>query len=219
MKVKEIVGEAGIFGSLADRRPFPSTSIMAPTNIPTALDTHCDGPGLSASTTPWSRLYKRFRQFEGFGLDAPVSIRIPRSLPPRVDLHGQNVIISGANSGIGYEAAYIFALWGARVVLACRPNTPPYEKKPAEARLELLQRVRQAQKSGQAGFTGEKYISDDQIEVWDLDFSSFKSIQAFGEKWLAEGRTLDILCNNAGLASAKYIVTEDGFELTRKCAL
>lgn len=166
-------------------------------------DTHCEGPGLLPSSRPWSRLRRRFRQFEGFGLGSVYSIQLPRALPPRVDLQGKNVIISGANSGIGMEAAYTFALWGANVVLACRANTPAYEMSPQAALEKIVER-------------GAGNIVPEQLEVWELDLSSFASCVKLGERWLETGKPLDYLVNNAGLASSKYIVTEDGFELTRE---
>lgn len=166
------------------------------------LDTHCEGAGLSKSTKTWSKAYRRFRQFEGFGLDSTYSIHLPRSLPPRIDLKGRNVIISGSNSGIGFEAALIFALWGANVVLACRPNAPAHELSPEDACREIINR-------------GAGNIDPKQLEVWNLDLSSFKSVEEFGQRWLKSGKTLDYLINNAGLVSPNYIVTEDGFELTR----
>ena len=42
-----------------------------------------------------------------------------RDVPP-VDLTGKWILISGANNGIGKEAAITFASWGADLVLACR---------------------------------------------------------------------------------------------------
>lgn len=166
------------------------------------FDTHCEGAGLLKTTKTWSKAYRRFRQFEGLGLDATYSIHLPRSLPPRVNLKGKNVIISGSNSGIGLEAAYIFALWGANVILACRPNVPAYEMSPEDACREIVNR-------------GSGNIDPKQLEVWDLDLSSLKSAEDLGKKWLQTGKPLDYLINNAGLSSPKYIVTEDGFELTR----
>lgn len=192
---------------------------MAP---PTALDTHCQGAGLRPSTSVWGTLKRRYRQFENFGLDASPSLGTPRSLPPRVDLTGKNVLISGANSGIGLEAAFIFVLWGAsKVVLACRPQAPPHEMKPEQARTHIQDRVRDHLRK-QGGAPEERATSglgDDRIEVWDVDFGSFKSIEALGKRWLETGWTLDVLCNNAGLSSPRYIVTEDGHELTRELRL
>lgn len=166
------------------------------------FDTHCEGAGLSPDTKPWSTLVKRFWQFERFGLLMPYSMSLPRALPPRVDLKGKYVVVSGANSGIGLEASYTFALWGAHVIMACRANCPPHETSPSEARKQIIER-------------GAGNVDEDQLEVWDLDLSSFQSARSFAKKYVDSGRPLDILCNNAGLASPKYIKTEDGVELTR----
>lgn len=160
---------------------------------PSVLDTHCDGPGLLPSTAAWTRAYCQYKRFAG-----DITKVLP--YPPRMDLRGKNVLISGANSGIGLEAAYTFAHWGAKVILACR-NPPPHELHPTKAIETLVQR------SG-----GE--ITRDQLEWWDVDFASLKSVEALGKKWIDSGMVLDYLCNNAGLSMLNNITTEDGFELT-----
>lgn len=100
------------------------------------------------------------------------------------------------------EAAYIFAKWGAKVVLACR-DAPSYEQHPTETIKELLGR-------------GAGEISEDQLEWWEVDFASIESIKAFGRRWRESGRVCDILCNNAGLSVSKRTITKDGFELTNQ---
>lgn len=54
---------------------------------------------------------------------------------------------------------------------------------------------------------------DTKVEVWDLDLSSFKSVQAFAKR-MNELERLDILLENAGVASFNWNVTEDKFEQT-----
>lgn len=57
-----------------------------------------------------------------------------------------------------------------------------------------------------------------ELEYWQIDLTSFKSVKAFAQKWLDSGRTLDYLFNNAGLGSGglAFRGTEDGFELTHQ---
>jgi WW domain-containing oxidoreductase len=100
---------------------------------------------------------------------------------PAVDLHGKQAIITGANSGIGFEAAKSLAKMGAHVVLACR-NKDKAEK----ARTDIMGELG---KGAQAG----------QVEVETLDCASFESVRQFVERWGKRDVTrIDILINNAG---------------------
>ena len=107
-------------------------------------------------------------------------------------LTGKRVIITGANSGIGYHAALKLARKGAQVVLACRDRRRGEE---AVARLH-------------ADSPGT------QTELAILDLASLSSVREFAEKELAQRRPLDILINNAGvMAPPRRLQTADGFEL------
>jgi NAD(P)-dependent dehydrogenase (short-subunit alcohol dehydrogenase family) len=107
-------------------------------------------------------------------------------------LSGKRVIITGANSGIGYHAALKLARKGAQVVLACRDRQRGEE---ALARLH-------------ADSPGT------QTELAILDLASLSSVRDFAEKELARQRPLHILINNAGVMTPpKRLQTADGFEL------
>jgi NAD(P)-dependent dehydrogenase (short-subunit alcohol dehydrogenase family) len=107
-------------------------------------------------------------------------------------LSGKRVIITGANSGIGYHAALKLARKGAQVVLASRDRQRGEE---ARARLH-------------ADSPGT------QTELAILDLASLSSVQDFAEKELAQQRPLHILINNAGvMAPPRRLQTADGFEL------
>jgi NAD(P)-dependent dehydrogenase (short-subunit alcohol dehydrogenase family) len=99
------------------------------------------------------------------------------------DLAGRNVIVTGANSGIGRAAAHALAGAGARVVLAVR--TP--EKGQTAA----------------ATMPGE-------TEVRELNLASLASIREFAAGWAGE---IDLLINNAGVMVPPLTRTADGFEL------
>ncbi|MEP6988528.1 MAG: oxidoreductase [Chloroflexota bacterium] len=107
------------------------------------------------------------------------------------DQSGRVVVITGANSGVGYESAVAFAAKGARVVMASR-SMDKLEK----ARQDLLQRVPKAK-----------------VDVMQLDLGSLKSVQSFADSFNANYDRLDILMNNAGIMIPPYGKTSDGFEL------
>ncbi len=106
------------------------------------------------------------------------------------DMTGQRVVITGANSGIGWVTARQLAKQGAQVTMACR-------------RLEEGQtRAREI---------SAEYQSAD-LEVRALDLSSLSSVRAFAEAYLRDHDELHVLINNAGVMNTKEGKTEDGFE-------
>jgi NAD(P)-dependent dehydrogenase (short-subunit alcohol dehydrogenase family) len=163
---------------------------------PSVYDTHCEGPGGLSSTKIWGPLRRLYHQY--FNEDGRY-----QPLPPRQDLSGKTVIISGCNSGIGKEAAFVFAQWGAQVIMACR-DAPSYEQHPKETIREFLTRP-------------GSNIKESQLEWWEVDFASLQSVKAFGKKWKESGRVCDILCNNAGIGGVNgRIITSDGFEFVNQ---
>ncbi|MET9608494.1 SDR family oxidoreductase [Streptomyces sp. NPDC006512] len=108
------------------------------------------------------------------------------------DQSGKFVVVTGANSGTGKEAARRLAEAGARVVLAVR--TPA---KGERARAEIL-----------AGHPRAR------LEVRRIDLADLASVAAFADGILADGTPLDLLVNNAGvMAPPARMTTADGFEL------
>lgn len=125
---------------------------------------------------------------------------------PDADLSGKWVVITGANNGIGREAALRMASWGASIVLGCRSPPPPHEGRPEDVVSECLIAARSA---------GHK---ESLFEWWEIDMANLSSVGAFAKRWLDSGRVVDILCNNAGMGSSpagtgKTFHTEDGFEI------
>jgi NAD(P)-dependent dehydrogenase (short-subunit alcohol dehydrogenase family) len=104
---------------------------------------------------------------------------------------GKTALITGANSGIGYQAALELALHGAHVLLGVRS---------LDKGLSALDRLlREAPGAS--------------VEVAELDMASLTSIHEFARKFIAEGRGLDLLINNAGvMALPTREFTADGFE-------
>ncbi|RZJ94076.1 MAG: SDR family NAD(P)-dependent oxidoreductase [Brevundimonas sp.] len=108
------------------------------------------------------------------------------------DQSGRLAVITGATGGLGLETALILAAKGADVVLAARNPA-----KGAEA--EALIRGR---------------YPDAKVRFDFLDLADLSSVAAFADRYLAGGRPIDILINNAGvMALAKRQTTVDGFEM------
>ena len=106
-------------------------------------------------------------------------------IPPQ---GGKTALITGANSGIGYQAALELARHGAHVLLGVRNRA-----KGDAALARLLQESPGAS-----------------AEVAELDMASLGSIRRFAQGF---ARPLDLLVNNAGvMALPERELTEDGFE-------
>ncbi|MEZ4830036.1 MAG: oxidoreductase [Bacteroidia bacterium] len=104
---------------------------------------------------------------------------------------GRIMIVTGANTGLGYETTLSLAKTGAKVIMACR-NMP---------------------KANQAKEKIQQQLPDADIEVMEIDLSSLKSVRKFAHDFQARYNTLDVLINNAGVMAPPYSKTEDGFEL------
>jgi dehydrogenase/reductase SDR family protein 13 len=107
------------------------------------------------------------------------------------DLKGKTFLVTGANSGIGRVTAEELAARGGAVVLASRSP---------ERTLPVLQGIR------------SKHPGAD-VEFLQVDLGSLRSVQEAAGRFLASGRPLDVLVNNAGIAAAPG-ATVDGFEVT-----
>lgn len=105
------------------------------------------------------------------------------------DQTGKTIFITGANTGLGYEAAKVLAGKGARVLIGCRSKD-----KAGKARKNIL---------------AEHSTAD--VEVVELDLSSLASVKKAAAVVAKEPR-LDVLINNAGIMIPPYELTADGFE-------
>lgn len=106
------------------------------------------------------------------------------------NLSDKIIIVTGANSGIGYESSKAFANAGALVVFACRSI-----QRGEQAKAAILKQNPQAK-----------------IEVMCLDMGDLKSIKAFASLFKEKYNRLDVLLNNAGVMLTPYSFTKDGFE-------
>ena len=107
-----------------------------------------------------------------------------------LDLTGKVYVVTGGNSGIGFEAAKHLGKFGADVVLACRSLV-----KAEKAAKELRTHVR------------------GKVDVVQLDLSDLSSVRKAAEDIRAKHSKIDALINNAGIMQTPKQETADGFEL------
>jgi len=107
------------------------------------------------------------------------------------DLSGRAAIVTGANSGMGFEVARALAGRGCSVVLACRSES---RGRTAAAS------IRQASPAAQ-------------VETLQLNLGDLAGIRCFAERFKERYACLDLLINNAGVLLAPYAKTQDGFEM------
>jgi len=113
------------------------------------------------------------------------------SLPiPRTRIDGWRILVTGANTGLGFEAAKHFARQGASVILACRSRDKALN---AKAQIDAL-----------------LGLSPGIVRVSIVDMESFDSIKNFA----SSVGPLDGIVLNAGIASGVWNVTGDGWERT-----
>ncbi|MBX0322780.1 SDR family oxidoreductase [Halomicroarcula sp. F13] len=106
-------------------------------------------------------------------------------------MEDQTVVVTGANSGLGYEGTKAFARKGATVVMACR---------------SLDRGERAASEIRRADGRGE-------LDVRECDLADLDSVAAFAEVVREEYDAVDVLCNNAGVMAIPRQETADGFEM------
>lgn len=113
---------------------------------------------------------------------------------PSQSFHGQTVIVTGSNTGLGKEAARHFTRLGAaKVILAVR-NTKAGDEAKAD-----IERTAQC--------------APGTVEVWSLDLGSYASVKAFAARAAKDLDRIDVLCENAGIATHNKNVVE-GHEST-----
>ncbi|KAE8974573.1 hypothetical protein PR003_g23871 [Phytophthora rubi] len=107
---------------------------------------------------------------------------------------GRVAVVTGANSGIGYETALELARKGADVVLACRN-----EQRGREAESKLRETLAATSEAGTVTFA-------------QLDLGDLNSVQKFSEDFKQSHQRLDLLINNAGIMGGAYGLSADGYE-------
>ena len=105
------------------------------------------------------------------------------------DQTGRVAVITGANSGLGYETAAALAAHGADVVLA----------------------VRNLDKGKDAATLISRRNPGGSVTVQELDLTSLESIRAAAAQLRADHDRIDLLINNAGVMFTPESTTKDGF--------
>lgn len=107
------------------------------------------------------------------------------------DQTGKTFLITGANSGIGFEAAKILAAKKGKVILACRNLA-----KAEEARAAMIRAVGPAD-----------------IDLIELNLADLTSVTACAKQLNKQYQRIDVLINNAGIGWIQRQQTADGFEM------
>lgn len=103
----------------------------------------------------------------------------------------KTIIVTGGNTGLGFETARCLASKGSTVILACR----------------------NAQLGEEAVLKIKSTLPDSNVTFVRLDLGSLKSIKEFSAQFQLKFKRLDILINNAGIMACPKSVTSDGLEM------
>jgi len=106
------------------------------------------------------------------------------------DQAGKTVVVTGANSGIGYQATGALARKGATVVMACRS----------------------VERGESAAAKLREQVPDADLDVRECDLGSLASVESFADGLREAYDDLHTLYNNAGVMAIPRSETEDGFE-------
>ncbi|RFA22152.1 hypothetical protein B7R25_05190 [Subtercola boreus] len=113
------------------------------------------------------------------------------------DLGGLRALVTGGNSGLGFETAARLSAAGADVVITARS---------AEKGAAALARLR--------AIRGDRGIRSGAVSLEALDLADLSSVERLAGKVCADGLPLDLLFNNAGvMAVPRRTLTDNGFEL------
>lgn len=107
------------------------------------------------------------------------------------DQSGRTVVVTGANSGLGFEGTKAFARKGAHVIMACRDR-------------DRAQSAKEEIRSS---------VSEPSLSIIELDLADLDSIRSFVDTFTEAHDDLHVLCNNAGIMAIPRQETADGFEM------
>ncbi|KAI1859162.1 hypothetical protein JX265_010639 [Neoarthrinium moseri] len=115
-------------------------------------------------------------------------VRVP-PIPAGVDLAGKTVLVTGSNIGLGLECARQFLKLGASLLIMA---------------VRSLERGHTAASGLRSEFPSAK------IEVWPLDLTSFRSVEAFAARCESELDHLHVAVLNAGMGKEKFERVKEG---------
>ncbi|HMW13506.1 MAG TPA: SDR family oxidoreductase [Chitinophagales bacterium] len=104
----------------------------------------------------------------------------------------KTILITGANSGLGFEAAKQLAKQGHEIILLCR------NKEKGEIAVSEI----------------KSYSNNQNIHLYTANLASQKSIEAVAQQIKKDISKLDVLLNNAGGVFNNFQLSEDGIEMT-----
>ena len=105
---------------------------------------------------------------------------------------GKTILITGANSGIGFWTAHIFAQFGAHVILGCR------SKQKAKATVSVIRQD----------------YPNAKLDTVEIDLADQKSIKQASQDILSRFQSIDALIHNAGISSSADEYDQNGINLT-----
>jgi short-subunit dehydrogenase len=110
------------------------------------------------------------------------------------DLSNKVVVITGGNTGIGFETAKQLGLQGAHIIIGCRSE---------EKANEAIKKIKNVDKNIK-------------IEYLNLDLADLKSIEKFVKEFKAKDLPIHMLINNAGIMFCPHNTTKQGVEIQVK---
>lgn len=110
------------------------------------------------------------------------------------DLSGKVAVITGANTGIGFETARSLAYFGCRILMACRSQSKTEE---------AIERIR-----------SEREAAGDRCTFIPLDLASIESVKRAAELIKSKVNHIDMLILNAGVFALPFTQTDDHLETT-----
>ncbi|CAM9550304.1 unnamed protein product [Ectocarpus sp. 6 AP-2014] len=132
-------------------------------------------------------------------------LKFVRGVEPRsVNMSGKVVIITGSNTGVGYETAKALVNMGAHVIMACRSEEKA-RKAIEDITFELEAAAKAIRHNTDTGIKGK-------LTFMKLDLSSLAAVRVFVAEFKASKLGLDSLILNAGVMHGCRKVTEEGLE-------
>lgn len=110
------------------------------------------------------------------------------------DLTNKVAVITGANTGIGFETAKSLAFFGCRVLMACRSKASTEE---------AIEKIRK-----------ERPVAAERCSFIPVDLGSIQSVKEAADLIKAQVNHIDMLILNAAVFALPYIETEDKLETT-----